>query len=226
MEKHAFAYQSTTLLYYQSSQTPKLLLISGFHGNETDVIAPLTDIIFRNQKRLPPFLFIPVACPSAVALETRLNKNKVDINRSYYLDSPEEEAQALMHLLAGFRFDIAYSFHEDPGERRFYLYDMGEGVDAKKIDALKQAILSLGVPMFHGIDDLEDPSLGGEIVDGYSLEDEQLTLKNGFFNGYLLTADITRRHLNPEIPGAIPKEKKAAILQAIFDILILPYAKR
>ena len=226
MEKHAFAYQSTTLLYYQSSRTPKLLLTSGFHGDEADVIPLLTDIIFAHKDRLPPFLFIPIASPSAVSLGTRLNKNNVDINRSYYLDSPEEESQALMHLLSGFRFDIAYSFHEHPGETRFYLYDMGDGKDISKIENLKKRILALGIPLFSGVDDLEDPTLGYHIVDGHVLEDEEETIRHGFFNGYLLTADITKRHINPEIPGAISKEKKAAILQAIFDILILPYAKR
>ncbi len=222
MEKHAFVYQSTTLFYYQSAGTPKLLLTSGFHGNEADVIPLLTNIIFAQKDRLPPFLFVPVACPSAVALGTRLNKNNADINRSYFLDSPEEEAQALMRLLSGFRFDIAYSFHEDPEERRFYLYDMGEGVDSQKIEELKKAIRVLGVDMFDGIDDLEDPSLGREIIDGYFLEKEEDAVKNGFFNGYLLSADIAYRHLNPEIPGSISKEKKSVVLQAIFDILILP----
>ena len=222
MEKHAFTYQSTTLFYYQSSQTPLLLLTSGFHGNEADVIPLLTDIIFAQKDRLPPFLFIPIASPSAVSLGTRLNKNNVDINRSYYLDSPEEEAQALMHILGGFRFDIAYSFHEHPGENRFYLYDMGDGLETKKIEMLKQKILGLGIPLLTGIDDLEDPTLGSHIIDGYLLEDEEETIQHGFFNGYLLTADITTRHINPEIPGAVSKEKKSAILQAIFDILILP----
>lgn len=222
MEQHEFTYQSTKLIYYQSSETPTLLITSGFHGDETDVIAPLADFVFQNQHRLLPFLFIPIVCPSAVALGTRLNKNNADINRSYYPDSPEEEAQAVMHFLAGFQFNTAYSFHEHPGETRFYLYDMGNRIDTKKIENLKQRILTLGVPLFSGVDDLEDPTLGSEIVDGYCLEDEGKTIQHGFFNGYLLTAGISHSHLNPEIPGAVSQAKKRAIIETLFDILLLP----
>ncbi len=220
MQKHVFTYKSTTLTYYQSSRTPKLLIVSGFHGDEADVVEPLRDTILANTDRLPPFLFIPVACPSAVARGTRLNKNNIDINRFYYLDSPQDEAQALMKLIAGHAFDIAYSFHEHPGETRFYLYDMGDGLEGTKIDKLLLALVNMGIELYNGIDDLEDPTLGVEIVDGYYLEKEEAAKKHGFFNGYLATSNLAHSHVNPEIPGAISKEKKAAIVQAIFDTLI------
>lgn len=220
MEKHEFTYKSTTLTYYQSAKTPKLLLVSGFHGDETDVIVPLTDIVLESALRLPPFLFVPVACPSAVAGGTRLNKNNKDINRFYYLDSPEDEAQALMKLIAGHAFDVAYSFHEHPGETRFYLYDMGEGVTGAKIDALLTKIKELGIELYNGPDDIEDSALNLNIVNGYYLENEEEAIKHGFFNGYLAKSNLAHSHVNPEIPGAVSKEKKAAIVQAIFDSLI------
>ena len=220
MEKHEFIYKSTELVYYQSSKVPKLLIASGFHGDETEVVEPLRDIVLANAHLLPPFIFVPVACPSAVALGTRLNKNNVDINRSYYLDSPEEEAQALMKLIAGHAFDVAYSFHEHAGETRFYLYDMGDGVEGTKIDALLLEVVKLGVELYNGVDDLEDPSLGVDIVDGYYLEKEEDAIKHGFFNGYLAKSNLAHSHVNPEIPGAISKEKKKEIVQAIFDTLI------
>lgn len=220
MQKHGFNYKSTTLTYYQSSKTPKLLIVAGFHGNETDVVEPLRDIVLANARRMPPFIFVPVACPSAVAAGTRLNKNNNDINRFYYLNSPEDEAQALMKLIAGQQFDVAYSFHEDPGETRFYLYDMGDGVEGTKIDKLLLSVVNLGVELYNGIDDLEDPTLQIEIVDGYYLEKEEQAMKHGFFNGYLAKSNLAHSHVNPEIPGAIPKAKKAEIVQAIFDTLI------
>lgn len=222
MEKHGFNYKSTTLTYYQSSRVPKLLIVSGFHGDETDVVEPLRDIVLANAHSLPPFIFIPVACPSAVAAGTRLNKNNHDINRFFYLDSPEDEAQALMKLIAGHAFDIAYSFHEHVGENRFYLYDMGDGMEGTKIDKLLLEVVKLGVELYNGVDDLEDPTLGIDIVDGYYLEKEEDAIQHGFFNGYLAKSNLAHSHVNPEIPGAISKEKKAAIVKAIFDTLVLP----
>ncbi|OGG11999.1 hypothetical protein A2Z00_04480 [Candidatus Gottesmanbacteria bacterium RBG_13_45_10] len=219
MVKHASHYKATTLFYYQSSQKPRLLVVSGFHGDEAGVIAPLTDFITSNPDRLPPFLFVPVASPSAVARGMRLSTHNVDMNRSYFPNTSVEEAQALMHFLEGRTFDMAYSFHEHPGETRFYLYDMGRVVDGKKMATLNEKMDALGVPLFDGIDDDQDPALGRKITRGYASESPDVAVRHGFFNGFLFTSHTTTRHVNLEIPGAVSTKKKAAIVAAIFDTL-------
>lgn len=221
----SWKYEHTSLRYYRSRpQPPELLLIAGFHGDETQSIAPLTECVREYESRLPPFLYIPYACPSAVALGRRANAHGRDINRAYYLNSIDEEARTLMELLRAFSFRTVYAFHEDPDQKAFYLYDMALKPERISFDGLFRELEQRGVPVFTGIDDPDDLSLNTPIEYGYTGVTEQLgrPIQHGFFSEFTFHTGKSERHITFEVPGNVPPERKRLVVQQIFVSYILP----
>jgi len=218
-----FTYGRAKLTYVLSDPKPEILIISGFHGDEIDVVIPLTEYIEANYHSLPPFLYVPIASPSAALQKIRLNEHNVDINRSYFLNSPEEEAQALMNLLAPYTFSTVHAFHEDPELTSFYLYDYGDRTDMSRFDELKKKLLSERIVLFTGVDDPSDTSLGNVIFNGYigwDMSADETTIEYGFFQEYTFATGKCRRHYTYEVPGRLPIDRKSVVVSLIMNTMI------
>lgn len=92
--------------YYISGKQPSLLLLTGTHGDELEVIDCLKKTIKINLAQLPEFVFIPEMSPSAVLQKTRLNKDGLDINRHFFDDSDIEEVKAVMKIIGQHQFEL------------------------------------------------------------------------------------------------------------------------
>ena len=223
MNFQQFSYETIQLSYFLSAPHPRYLIISGFHGDESEVIGILTDVIATHQSSLPPFLYIPLACPSAVARGTRDNQDGIDINRSYFPNSSYEETQALMKLLAPYVFESVFSFHEDPQQSAFYLYDAGIRSNEKPITNLKHQLKMNNIKLFSGIDDPNDKTLGLAIHEGYIYTGEcknVTAVSQGFFHEYTFATGKSKRHITIEIPGLANIQKKKTIVEIVFQTLI------
>lgn len=210
---------NTPLSYVLSYVHPKLLIASGFHGDESGSIPLIEEAVDIYKDKLPPFLFVPRVSPSAVAFKTRINKDNLDINRCYTGEGKHPEAAALIQLLKPHTFTMALEFHEDPQMDTFYLYDIGVRSDMDMIDRILKAVEDADVPLFSGIDDPDDPTLGMEIEDGYIGFDEQpgdTDTTHGFFNKYLLATNKATRVLTFEVPGIVSYNTKEKVIRAIF----------
>lgn len=225
MEFLTYTRESVSLQFFpEFPRNPSLLFIAGFHGDETECISALSECLERYITDLPSFLYIPYACPSAVQLKRRANQHGRDINRSYYHESEDEEASALMQFLQPYSFRTVYSFHEDPDQQSFYLYDMAIEPEKESFQSLFSAISAAGTPIFTGIDDPDDMSLNVPIENGYIGFKENIGMKieHGFFNEFTFNTGKSERHITFEIPGNVSQAQKQGIVQQIFNSYILP----
>ncbi len=214
----------TPLSFVRSHPNPTILIASGFHGDESGSIPLIEAAIDTNQRKLPPFLFVPRASPSAVALRTRINKDNMDINRCFTGEGKHPEAAAFIALLKPHAFTMALEFHEDPQMDAFYLYDIGVRTDMNVTDRILASVKNVGIPLFSGIDDPEDPTLGMEVEEGYIGFDEKpgkSDTTHGFFNKYLLATNKATRVLTFEVHGIVPYNIKEKVVNAIFRSVFL-----
>lgn len=211
------------ITYHLSGDNPQLLLISGTHGDEYEVISSTKKYVEMYKNRLPPFLFIPECSPSAVKLKTRTNDRGIDLNRSFDKNSSDPEVMAIKEIVSHFQFSLCVSFHEDPQTDQFYLYD-SEKMESDKLNTLKVTIKQTGIGLYNVIDDPSDPVLGFKINDGYiTLPLDQNEPSTLTFWGWGLRRGIFSHIYNPEIPGKISLNQKDDIVRILFDLLILPF---
>jgi hypothetical protein len=216
--------------YIISGVNPILLMTSGTHGNESEIVPLVEGVVWKYRKKLPSFMFIPEISPSACKLNTRNNKDNLDINRSFIIPPPTDEVKAIMDLWSKYRFGIFLTFHTDPTATDFYLYDGHKDKDHKKrrlditegYTLLNKDIRSFGINLFNGIDDTEDPTLGYEVKDGYTYW-PMSTKINDHSTDYWLIMDtgLAKQVINPEIPGKATLDQKAKIIESIIRRLIL-----
>jgi hypothetical protein len=216
--------------YYLSDANPTLLIAVATHGNEREIVPLVEKVVYKHRAQLPPFLFIPKISPSACELNTRNNKDNLDINRSFIVPPPTEEVRAMMDLWSKYRFGIFLTLHTDPTATDYYLYDghKDEDHEKRRLDITKgyalhrKDVLSFGVSLFNGIDDPEDPTLGYNVKDGYAYW-PMSTKINDHSTDYWLIMDtgIAKQVINPEIPGRATLEQKAKIIESIVCRLIL-----
>lgn len=219
MQKRVYTFGVTRLPYFIRGE-PQLLLQSGTHGDEFEVIASVKKALKTYVSQLSDFLYIPAASPSAVLRRTRLNKDNVDLNRNFYADTDIEEARANILLLKNYTFDICLSFHEDPELTEFYLYDSGLLYRTDKLSKLKSEIKKCGVNLFTGIDDPTDESLGFEFIEGYRhFPITDATPENGMFTSWAISHEIVKQATVFEIPGKIPRRLKDKLVDIIFKIV-------
>ena len=219
---------ATSQRYYLKGENPKLLIVSGTHGDEPDTVPIVEEIVERSHDQLPDFLYVPEISPSALKLGTRRNVNGIDVNRSFYAGVNDEEVRQLMSLWSNYSFDLFLTFHEDPTNSEFYLYDgtIEENREGRHLEGtqrlylLRQDVLSAGVPLFNGVDDPDDPGLGFKAKDGYIHWPMEY---NDHSADYWLLVETKRARqvINQEIPGLISKDKKAQIVNSIFKRLVI-----
>ena len=222
MEKKTYHHASLSLPYYVRGARPGLLLLSGAHGDEFEVIDSVHAAIDVHQNELPDFLYIPEVSPSSVSGRTRHNCDSLDINRQFVDDTECEEAQAVMALLKDYNIDTCVSFHEDPEQEQFYLYDSGE-CSAYELARIQEAVKSCGVGLFSGIDDPEDAHLGFEFKDGYRAHVGADGKPVGPIETWLIRNKIATRVFGVEVPGKIPASKKDQVTTCLFECLCLVY---
>lgn len=219
-----FSYRDVRLPYISRGDTPRLLIYSGMHGDEYEVISSVTKAFDQFESQLPNFIFIPQASPSAVTQKTRYNKDKTDVNRSFFEGTNITEAQALMELVRQYKFDVCWEFHEDPLLDKFYLYDNGNMLNDFRWKLFTEKLRQLGVELFTGIDDPNDSALGYEIIEGYISAPYDLTNKKimiGTFSEWATKRSIVKRVFNPEIPGKAPQTIKDKVVELIFTHFII-----
>lgn len=204
MQKAVFHYGKTRLTYYIHGSKPRILIQSGIHGDEFEVISSIEKILNKYLDKLPDFLFIPQSSPSAIRLKTRYNQEGIDLNRSFYDGIEDEEVRTNMELVKKYKFELCFSFHEDPQLTEFYLYDSGLFNNTKLLNELKSEIKSIGIGLFTGIDDDEDVTLGFKIEDGYLFSSAATSVSDkGFFTSWLINKGFAKHALVFEIPGRI-----------------------
>src|SRR3989344_8617189 len=85
--------------YFLKGSHPKLLIHSGTHGDEYEVIDLVEKYIRRYEAKLPDFIFVPKVSPSAVAAKTRKNSQNADINRTFSTNSIDPEVRENIKIL-------------------------------------------------------------------------------------------------------------------------------
>ncbi len=215
-----FSGQIGSVPYIQQGESPKLLIISGTHGDEHEVIGSIYKNIERYNQDLGSYLFIPEISPSAVAQKTRHNQAGQDLNRLFTSQSNEPEIIANRQILANHNFDLCLNFHEDYERTEFYFYDSHEMKKPNRL-VLQQMVEAAGVELYNGIDDPSDPVLGNKIVDGYYSAEVKVSPNSGMFTDYALDNGLIQRGYVFEIPGMLPVEKKDTLVQHLFEAYLL-----
>lgn len=212
--------------YFISRESPKLLIHSGTHGDESEVTDFVMESVIKYEKLLPPFIFVPMVSPSAVEMGTRENENGTDMNRGFFSDSKDSEVQTNIEVIKGKKFELFVSFHEDPLERNYYLYDVGYRKTASRL-VLKhnQWLKEMGIRLLNGVDDPTDPKLGYEFKGGYKkFVHPQKYHDDGTISAWVLNRRIAEDYLLPEIPGKLDRETKKLIVDSFFAEVIVKSA--
>lgn len=210
-----------SIRYFLQGDNPRLLIRSGSHGNEYEVIDAIKDIVRVNMNRLSDFVFIPEVSPSAVVRRTRMNERGIDINRSFIDEASDPETLANMEIARNYHFDLCVDFHEDLLVSGFYLYDSGL-IEDEKLVSFKDKVSELSVELFTGVDDPEDPALAIKVADGYVPNSlEEMSPESGMFEIWAMRHNLLARCLVPEIPGKVPFLKKKELVELVFNELVL-----
>lgn len=207
--------------YFVKGDAPRLLLLSGMHGDEYESSDCLIEYIEQHKDSLPDFLCLPRLSPSAIARKTRKNQWGRDINRQFFDNPEDEEVQAIMQILRPYQFPLSINVHEDPDRLlSFYLYD-SDCLTEDQLTHLRTTISATGARLYTGIDDPEDIHLGLEVKRGYvSTPFDESHGDTGFSERWLVKRRIVKRMLVPEIPGKAPIELKKKLVEAIFSFAL------
>jgi len=209
--------------YFVSGKNPRLLIHTGTHGDEWEIIDLVKKALEKYELHLPAFVFFPEVSPSAVAAKTRANARGKDINRIFYSDSDDPEVIENIKHLSGKHFDLFISFHEDVGIEEYYIYNTG------KIDGKNKAVVrhngklkAGGIKLLNGLDDTNDPALGYEFKGGYRrFVFDGNEPDNGMITVWLMNRGMVNEYMIPEIPGRLDIKKKEFIIDSFFrDVLL------
>lgn len=207
--------------YIQKGNHPKLLVISGMHGDEFSSINLIQTYLQENDTNLPDYLYIPEFSPSAVYNKTRKNNQGVDINRSFFETSQEQEVQDNISLLSNRHFDLCLDFHEDTCfAKEYYVYDSKQ-MNVHDQEILRSEIIKCGAAPYVGVDDPDDPTLRYQVSAGYtSTPLSTLDPRSGFFWTWALKKEVIKRIFDIEIPtqGEITLKKK--LIKMSFDFFL------
>jgi hypothetical protein len=198
------------LEYFIKGTNPKLLIHSGTHGDEFEVVDFVRKAVEKYENILPDFIFVPIVSPSAIKNKTRLNKNGHDLNRIFFSDSTEIEVTENIKILDGFDFDLVVSFHEDPEFDEYYIYDEGQSdlISSKVLKHIEK-LNSLNVKLLNGVDDPSDPHLGHEFKNGYAKFDHPEGREaDGTATLWIYSEKRAKGILVPEIPGRVSLQKR------------------
>jgi len=204
-------------MYAVRGASPRLLLMSGTHGDEFQTVISLYNALSRYAPRLPDFLYVPLVSPTAVEKRTRTNARGNDLNRNFFDASPDPEIQANIAALSRFRFDWCFSFHEDWEFGKFYFYDNG-GIKETIRKPFFAGLATRSILPYSGVDDKE---LGFVATNGY-VGLAPSGEPTGMFMNWSYQKGIVRHCVETETPGMLPQADKDFVASVIFEKLILP----
>ncbi len=212
--------------YFVKGLRPKLLIHSGTHGDEYKVIESVKKAVEKHHDFLPDFVFVPVVSPSAVEIRKRKNGDGVDLNRSFFDDSPIEEVRVNMEIVKEYgQFDLFISFHEEPALDTFYMYQSGDHncTNDPEWIAFKKAVRNLGVGLLTGTDDPHDVVLGYEFIDGYRHVPlpEGGYEESGEFDYWAINRKLVKYALIPEVPLKLDQGTKDGVVDLFFQKMLL-----
>lgn len=202
-------------LEYLIKGNPVVLIESGMHGDEREIIPLVWNEIKKRFEALPDFIYLPKASPSAVRMNRRENGDGDDLNRMFTPRTASKEARIIMDAVSSYRCKLHLSFHEDLFTPNFYLYDSLplEGTDF--LESLRNQVLACGVGLYNGIDAPDDPSLGFVVKNGFC--HYQPNGKAGFFGDWTFSSGVTKRMVEIEIPALVSKEQQRKLVQIVFE---------
>ncbi len=205
--------------YFVKGNNPRLLIHSGTHGDEFEVIDCVRKSVTKFETSLPDFVYVPVVSPSAVKNKTRLNGSDLDLNRVFFSSSKEPEVVENIKILKKFNFDLFVSFHEDPLSDEYYIYDSGfKKEESLKIKTHNEKLKDLGFKLLNGVDDPMDPDLGYEFIEGYrKFVETKGDSVNGMISMWSMFEKEVQTCLTPEIPGLLDIAKKQLIVDTFFS---------
>ncbi len=200
---------------------PKILLLSGTHGDETAIIPSIFKSLEQYRAQLPPCLYIPYLSPSACRKQTRQNGSGININRYFFDSATDPEVISGQKLLRDHTFDFCFDFHMDTQFDSFYLYtNFGFDPIVKKL--FYNSIMESQIALFNGIDDPNDQTLRNQIDNGYLLDKNE---NKGSTWRWLLDRGITQKVVTFEIPVHIEEREQTILIDLIFKNLIVPMTK-
>lgn len=202
---------------------PKLLILSGMHGDEYEVIDCVKEYLKKNKESLPNYLYVAEVSPSAVARRKRRNIFGHDVNRQFFDTPTDPEVKSLMEILTPHHFNFSLNFHEDPDlASTFYLYDSGK-LSEDQLLQLRSQVIENGAGLHTGKDDPLDANLGFHVEKGYiSTPYEVLPQDAGFSWIWFAKRGITKRSIDIEIPGKASTELKHSLVATIFSFFLTP----
>ncbi len=206
--------------YFQKGTKPSLLILSGMHGDESEIATCVATYISAHSDTFPEYVYIPQVSPSAMQQRTRVNAGGHDINRKFKSTTDDPEVHALIKILSQHIFSLCVDFHEDPDlSDEVYMYDTGRLISSE-LDTFKQTVVSSGFQLHTGIDDPLDTNLGYDVEDGYvSMQDEVLD-DTGFASDWMIRHGVTKRVFTLEVPGKASNERKRALVNILFPFFL------
>lgn len=216
--------------YLVKGKRPRLLIHSGIHGDEYGVIASVKLAMEKYRELLPDFVFVPEVSPSAVERKQHINRDGVNLNRSFFDDSPIEEVRDNMEIIKKYApFDLCVTFHEEPEYTDFYMYQYkcqkedNDGIDDSNWLAFKKDLDNLNIGLLNGIDDPNDPILGYKITDGYRYfpQPKGGYQETGELEYWAINRNLIHNILTPEVPTHLSSEKKNDLVDLFFRHFLL-----
>jgi len=200
----------------------KILLLSGIHGDEYGVISSVKKYLKKRINDFPFFYYISEVSPSAVLQKTRNNKRNIDLNRSFFDNSNDEEITTLKTNIKGTSFLTVFTFHEDCDRTdEFYMYS-SHRINPMTFSILKKQFETKNIILFNGIDDPRDPILNNNITNGLLISPIEKE-KRGTLWPWLHKNNNIKHCIDFEIPGKAPQQKKDILVQILFDYFISQY---
>lgn len=205
--------------YWVKGKNPTLLIVSGMHGDEYQIIDLISRYISKNFQTMPDFLYIPFFSPSAVAKRKRVNRCGNDLNRSFKKRIVDKEAQTIEKIISSRKFSLFIEWHEDlERAKEFYYYD-NKKLSGKKKSQLKKLITASGAISYNGLDDVNDPDLGLKATGGY-IKWPRKSPMAGFFCDWVVTQGFVKQAVNPEVPGIASLKLKKKLIEKLFPFFI------
>lgn len=208
------------ITYHVSGLHPKLLILSGTHGDEGEVTEHVTRYLVDHNRKLPDYLYIPEVSPSAIAQKTRKNKYGRDLNREFLNLPSDPEVIANMQIIQPHSFSLCIAFHEDPDRSvSYYMYD-SDVLTQEELRDYRDSIRNAGAKLFTGIDDPLDLQLSLHVEQGYISTPIGDDREIGFSMRWLIENKIARRVFNPEVPGRADRQLKKQLVGAVFQFCL------
>ncbi len=212
------------LPYILSGESPRVLLLSGMHGDEYESGVVLEQYLVSHAASLPTFLYIPQVSPSAVEVKKRKNRYGNDINRQFVRGSKDPEALSVMSLVSQYRFSLCVDVHEDPDRTLgFYLYD-SEHMTSDELTRYRGLVEQTDARLYSGVDDVDDEHLNLLVDKGYvSLGFEKTAGTAGFSSKWLYDERRANRSFTLEIPGKAARSVKQQLISTVVPFLLDTY---